>query len=98
MQGICLYAKIMSSPFERLCCICHPGQVPRHFRRSFNEDGTGTRAGIQNDLIFLDSPSTSLRVVSLSNHGVSPSTDGLARNDGFVELRHSVLREVNLGC
>jgi hypothetical protein len=46
--------------------IRHPGQVPQ----------SGTRAGMQREsdyiALSLDSPSTSLRVVSLSNHGSRP--------------------------
>jgi hypothetical protein len=36
--------------------------------------------------LLLDSPSTSLRVVSLSNHEPRPLQCGLVRNDGFDEL------------
>ncbi len=57
------------SPLPPIDCVAirHPGQVRR--RR--------TRAGIQKEFDYielsLDSPSTSLRVVSLSNHGSRPA-------------------------
>ncbi len=36
--------------------IRHPGQIPRPVRRSFSEDGSGMRAGIQKDLILRKFP------------------------------------------
>jgi hypothetical protein len=61
--------------------ICHPSQIPRPVRRSFSEDGSGMRAGIQNILIFCDLP----------GFRVSPKIFRLARNDSFPGFRHSFL-------
>jgi len=98
-RGISLYGKITSSPFKDFVAVRHPGQVPRPVRRSFSEDGSGTRAGIQNDFIFLDSPSTSLRVVSMPNHGSRPKLIG---SPGMTALtNHDTVgqgRELNLSA
>jgi hypothetical protein len=85
----------MLSPFIGGVAIRHPGQVPRPVRRSFSEDGSGTRAGIQKDLIFTDFPRSRVSPNPLSNTGQAPyrvgsRLAGLARNDGFVEFSHSL--------
>jgi len=57
------------SPLPPIDCVAirHPGQVPQ------SETGAGIQKEFDYIELSLDSPSTSLRVVSLSNHGSRPA-------------------------